>query len=60
MVTIYQHNLSSLIIYHHLLVITIFYHNHLNMVSFLEPFYHSQWGVDNRELCGNLAKELFH
>ena len=33
----------------------------LNMVGFLEPFYHRQWWVENRELCGNLEEVVtFH
>ena len=30
----------------------------LDVVGFLEPFYHRQWGVENWELCGNL-EEVF-
>ena len=33
----------------------------LDVVGFLEPFYHRQWGVENRELCGNLEEVVtFH
>ena len=33
----------------------------LDVVGFLEPFYHRQWWVENRELCGNLEEVVtFH
>ena len=33
----------------------------LDVVGFLEPFYHRQWGVENREFCGNLENIItFH
>ena len=33
----------------------------LDVVGFLEPFYHRQWGVENRKLCGDLEDIItFH